>query len=396
MFNQSKETRDENAKSTKKEPEVGMAQWEAQKFFRQLISGVEYLHSKGIAHRDLKPENVLLDLQDTLKISDFGLATVFRMNGKERPLDKKCGTLPYVAPEVLVRSYLAEPADIWSCGIILVAMLAGELPWDKPTADCIEYLEWKDNRHMQRSPWDRLDVNCLSLIRRILAPLPSTRLNIEKIKSHRWYSKHMPNDIVDGPPSSDFNSTAKRMRSDLETEANRACPTFDDRACVSQPEPFALRGPMSVCEVEPHLFSFSQPTHLDDLLVSSQFVSTQSTQSNQSTVQKLVRRMTRFFVKYTAEEAVEKLCMMLDKLGYSWRSYSPAIVTISTVDSRKAQLVFKASVLTLDNQTLLDFRLSKGCGIEFKTRFLCIKRALAEDIINKPISWSVAIATNNV
>uniref|UniRef100_A0A8D8YJJ3 non-specific serine/threonine protein kinase n=1 Tax=Cacopsylla melanoneura TaxID=428564 RepID=A0A8D8YJJ3_9HEMI len=107
------------------EPEVGMAQWEAQKFFRQLISGVEYLHTKGIAHRDLKPENVLLDLQDNLKISDFGLATVFRMNGKERPLDKKCGTLPYVAPEVLVRSYLAEPADIWSCGIILVAMIAG-------------------------------------------------------------------------------------------------------------------------------------------------------------------------------------------------------------------------------------------------------------------------------
>uniref|UniRef100_A0A8D8SWF6 non-specific serine/threonine protein kinase n=1 Tax=Cacopsylla melanoneura TaxID=428564 RepID=A0A8D8SWF6_9HEMI len=114
------------------EPEVGMAQWEAQKFFRQLISGVEYLHTKGIAHRDLKPENVLLDLQDNLKISDFGLATVFRMNGKERPLDKKCGTLPYVAPEVLVRSYLAEPADIWSCGIILVAMIAGSFPGINP------------------------------------------------------------------------------------------------------------------------------------------------------------------------------------------------------------------------------------------------------------------------
>ncbi|KAL1462351.1 hypothetical protein WDU94_014191, partial [Cyamophila willieti] len=368
----------------------------AQKFFRQLISGVEYLHSKGIAHRDLKPENVLLDLQDNLKISDFGLATVFRMNGKERPLDKKCGTLPYVAPEVLVRSYLAEPADIWSCGIILVAMLAGELPWDKPTADCIEYLEWKDNRHMQRSPWNRLDVNCLSLIRRILAPLPSTRLNIEKIKSHRWYSKHIGNDIVDSPAQSGFNTSAKRMRSDIDSNGQR---TFsdDDRACISQPEPFALRSPMSVtCDVEPHLFSFSQPTHLDDLLVSSQFVSTQSTQTSQSTVQKLVRRMTRFFVKYDAEESVEKLCMVLDKLGYSWRCHTPAIVTISTMDSRKAQLVFKASVLTLDAQTLLDFRLSKGCGIEFKSRFLAIKRALAEDIINKPISWSVAIATNNV
>lgn len=107
------------------EPDVGMPVWGAQKYFRQLISGVEYLHSHGVAHRDLKPENLLLDNNDNLKISDFGLATLYRMQGKERLLEKKCGTLPYVAPEVLVRAYHAEPADIWSCGIILVALLAG-------------------------------------------------------------------------------------------------------------------------------------------------------------------------------------------------------------------------------------------------------------------------------
>jgi len=102
-----------------------MPVWEAQKYFRQLISGVEYLHSRGVTHRDLKPENLLLDDNDNLKISDFGLATIFSMQGKERLLEKKCGTLPYVAPEVLVRPYHAEPADVWSCGIILVALLAG-------------------------------------------------------------------------------------------------------------------------------------------------------------------------------------------------------------------------------------------------------------------------------
>lgn len=62
---------------------------------------------------------------DNLRISDFGLATIFRKSGIERTLEKRCGTLPYVAPEVLLRKYYAEPADIWSCGIILVAMLAG-------------------------------------------------------------------------------------------------------------------------------------------------------------------------------------------------------------------------------------------------------------------------------
>jgi len=107
------------------EPDIGMPSWGAQKCFRQLISGVEYLHSRGVAHRDLKPENLLLDDNDNLKISDFGLATIYRLQGKERLLEKKCGTLPYVAPEVLVGAYHAEPADIWSCGIILVALLSG-------------------------------------------------------------------------------------------------------------------------------------------------------------------------------------------------------------------------------------------------------------------------------
>ena len=63
---------------------------------------------------------------DHLKISDFGLSTVFRHLGKERKLSRKCGTPPYIAPEVFAGlDYHAEPADIWSCGIVLVALLAG-------------------------------------------------------------------------------------------------------------------------------------------------------------------------------------------------------------------------------------------------------------------------------
>lgn len=55
-----------------------MPQQEAQRYFKQLMSGVEYLHMRGIAHRDLKPENLLLDDNDNIKISDFGMATIFR------------------------------------------------------------------------------------------------------------------------------------------------------------------------------------------------------------------------------------------------------------------------------------------------------------------------------
>ena len=79
-----------------------------------------------MAHRDIKPENLLLTEGDVMKISDFGMATVFRHQGKERLLEKRCGTMPYIAPEVLLRpNYNAEPADIWSAGIVLVAMLTG-------------------------------------------------------------------------------------------------------------------------------------------------------------------------------------------------------------------------------------------------------------------------------
>jgi len=63
---------------------------------------------------------------DTLKISDFGLATVFRHEGRERQLDTCCGTVPYLAPEVIQKKpYKAEPIDVWSIGIVLVALLAG-------------------------------------------------------------------------------------------------------------------------------------------------------------------------------------------------------------------------------------------------------------------------------
>ena len=65
-------------------------------------------------------------ISDHLKISDFGLSTVFRHLGKERKLSRKCGTPPYIAPEVFAGlEYHAEPADVWSCGIVLVALLAG-------------------------------------------------------------------------------------------------------------------------------------------------------------------------------------------------------------------------------------------------------------------------------
>jgi serine/threonine-protein kinase Chk1 len=131
---------------------------------------------------------LLLDANDNLKISDFGMATVFRFQGRERHLDKRCGTLPYIAPEVLCRKYAAEPADIWSCGVVLVAMLAGELPWDVPSNDCPLYTSWKECQ-ITRLPWTKIDTLALSLLRKVLMPLPGKRYTIQQITNHQWFQK---------------------------------------------------------------------------------------------------------------------------------------------------------------------------------------------------------------
>ena len=101
---------------------------EARRFFQQIISGVEYCHNHNIVHRDLKPENLLLDEHNNIKIADFGLAN-WLVDGNF--LDTSCGSPNYAAPEVISgRMYAGPEVDVWSCGVILYALLCGRLPFD--------------------------------------------------------------------------------------------------------------------------------------------------------------------------------------------------------------------------------------------------------------------------
>jgi 5'-AMP-activated protein kinase, catalytic alpha subunit len=107
---------------------------EACEFFRQLISGVEYLHELGIVHRDLKPENLLIDFNRTLKVVDFGLSNTYKQSTRsfdlEETLKTACGSPCYAAPEMIAgKKYQGLNADIWSCGVVLFAMVCGYLPF---------------------------------------------------------------------------------------------------------------------------------------------------------------------------------------------------------------------------------------------------------------------------
>ncbi|KAF5462029.1 hypothetical protein F2P56_018070 [Juglans regia] len=107
-----------------------LSEAESRRYFQQLIDGVDFFHSKGVFHRDLKPENLLLDSQENIKISDFGLSA-FPEQGVSL-LRTTCGTPNYIAPEVLGhKGYDGAAADVWSCGIILYVLMAGYLPFDE-------------------------------------------------------------------------------------------------------------------------------------------------------------------------------------------------------------------------------------------------------------------------
>ncbi|EIW85898.1 CAMK CAMKL CHK1 protein kinase [Coniophora puteana RWD-64-598 SS2] len=170
-------------------PDVGVSEDIAHFYFMQLSSGMAYIHSEGVCHRDLKPENLLLDAAGTLKISDFGLSAVFKLkeSGKTRNLSERCGSLPYVAPELNYdKPYEAEPIDAWGMGVILFTMLAGNTPWDEPSKRSPEFQRYLSGEIFNEDPWNRLSEGPLSLICGLLTVDPTKRTTISEIFVHPW------------------------------------------------------------------------------------------------------------------------------------------------------------------------------------------------------------------
>jgi len=150
--------------------------------FRQLISGVEYLHKTGVVHRDLKPENLLLNDKKTLKIADFGLSNTY--TGKSL-ISTPCGSPCYAAPEmVLGLKYLGPPVDIWSCGIILFTMVCGYLPFEDENRDNL----FKKIAHGYFEIPNYISHLCKDLLKKILNVDPKTRYTFEEIKNHPWFT----------------------------------------------------------------------------------------------------------------------------------------------------------------------------------------------------------------
>lgn len=160
----------------------------AMKFFRQLIYGLDYLHSHAICHRDLKPENILLDAHFDLKIADFGFARWMKASVTETA----CGSPHYAAPEVIRGGpYDGRIADIWSAGVILYALLCGSLPFVDPAIRTLLAKVKSGQYVMPDLPRELQD-----LISRMLVVDPAKRIKIEEIKAHPGFRWELPDQYV--------------------------------------------------------------------------------------------------------------------------------------------------------------------------------------------------------
>ena len=141
-------------------------------------------------HRDLKPENILCgeNLED-IKIADFGLSKM--VLPKER-MDAACGTLSYVAPEVLTMQGYGREADLWSVGVIMFLILVGKLPFDGE--DHSEIIRSTISAELRVNPnvWGKLSDDSKSLITSLLKKDPKERITARSALKHPFILNNCP------------------------------------------------------------------------------------------------------------------------------------------------------------------------------------------------------------
>ena len=170
--------------------------------FKQIILGIKHIHSQLIVHRDIKLENILIDMNNTVKICDFGIGII--LSSENQVLHGHCGTPMYIAPEIILSNkeigYQGFPVDIWSAGIALYIMLSGKLPFNidndfQDDFDGYNNIKEKNEKlkyeiiNNEPKYIENISDEARNLLKGLLNKDPLKRLNCDQILSHPWLSE---------------------------------------------------------------------------------------------------------------------------------------------------------------------------------------------------------------
>mmetsp|Transcript_20912 Transcript_20912/g.37051 ORF Transcript_20912/g.37051 Transcript_20912/m.37051 type:complete len:835 (-) Transcript_20912:38-2542(-) len=162
---------------------------------KQLAEAVNYLHILGVAHRDIKPENILCSgrkedpvWESRIKLCDFGLSKLISPQGL---MTLACGTLSYVAPEVLSSSTgYGKAADVWNIGVIHYLVRRGRLPFDGDTKEDVIYRTIHTQLDFHKDPvFSKSSAEEKSFLQGLLSKNPRTRLTTTGLLRHPWMVK---------------------------------------------------------------------------------------------------------------------------------------------------------------------------------------------------------------
>ena len=171
--------------------------------FRQIILAIKHIHSQLIVHRDIKLENILIDMNNNVKICDFGIGII--LSSEDQDLHSHCGTPMYIAPEIILstkeKGYKGFPVDIWSAGIALYIMLSGKLPFNLDDDFQDDFDGYNNNNikeknkklkyeivHKEPKYIEKISDEARNLLNGLLNKNPLKRLTCDQILNHPWFS----------------------------------------------------------------------------------------------------------------------------------------------------------------------------------------------------------------
>ena len=197
------------------ENKKGFSEKIAFEYFIQVVNAVYFLHENQIIHRDIKPENLLIGENNTIKLCDFGWARQLTLKNRS----SFCGTVEYMAPEIIESENYDYSVDIWSLGILLYELLMGHSPFkDKTTKNTIVNIKLHDLKFGKE-----ISEDCKDLINKLLEVNRDKRINIKDILTHKFIKNNanlISNSISTNKLFSEYNNSDNNIQLNLNINSN--------------------------------------------------------------------------------------------------------------------------------------------------------------------------------